>query len=656
MCKRESGSILIKIGGQILFSAMLSLTWVFPQDREDARFVELQLIQDFSAPELFRIPGVAAMGIGKDEGGYLVFHVYVREDSAYLMPKMIGGVPVVLFPSQGFVKYDGCSDPPAPCLHRNTFGWPVPGGISAGNNIGLGAGTVGFMVCDTSAFDNLVLGYITSNHVAAMDTIQCPDGGPLNGAPAGTIQLQPCCADTSPYCSGVQIGTLARVVRMDLAGSNTVDAAFVADGGSSILDGRSENIIDIGWLPRIPRGQSQLVLDETVRKSGRTTGLTQGQVQTASTLIQYAYSFCIGGGTASFPNIILVTPASFAALGDSGAPVVDYLNRPVGIVDGADITANVVAVSPISQILAPQPGGLGVQLNCTPSAPAAVSWGINRIDAFIRGRDNQVWWKTFNGTNWDSTFTALGGITFSAPAVASWGINRLDVFMLGPDKGIWWKRGNGTPSGWEDWQSLGGNFTSAPAAVSQGLGRLDVFVRGQDAAIWQKSCSAGSCTSVNNWGNWQSIGGIATTAPAAAARGLGLLDVIARGTNGLMWQISYASGSWGTWADQGGDPAGETSAPALASTFNIANRMDGFLRGSNYNVWHSVWNAGTGWGSAEQLLGVTPTSALAGSTWPNRLDTFVRGADGSLMWNTWNGTNWSGWSSIGCCMSPAPDP
>ena len=34
------------------------------------------------------------------------------------------------------------------------------------------------------------------------------------------------------------------------------------------------------------------------------------------------------------------------------------------------------------------------------SAPAAVSWGPDRIDVFVRGADNGLWHKAWNGTEW----------------------------------------------------------------------------------------------------------------------------------------------------------------------------------------------------------------------------------------------------------------
>jgi hypothetical protein len=61
--------------------------------------------------------------------------------------------------------------------------------------------------------------------------------------------------------------------------------------------------------------------------------------------------------------------------------------------------------------------------------PAAVSWGPNRLDLFVRGADNQLYHKWFDGS-WHG-WKALGGTLASAPTVSTWGPGRLDVFARG---------------------------------------------------------------------------------------------------------------------------------------------------------------------------------------------------------------------------------
>ncbi|MDD2481991.1 MAG: hypothetical protein PHF82_07680, partial [Lutispora sp.] len=49
------------------------------------------------------------------------------------------------------------------------------------------------------------------------------------------------------------------------------------------------------------------------------------------------------------------------------------------------------------------------------SAPAAVSWGPNRIDVFGRGQNQSLWHKYWNGARWSDWEDLGGGTINSAP-------------------------------------------------------------------------------------------------------------------------------------------------------------------------------------------------------------------------------------------------
>ena len=78
----------------------------------------------------------------------------------------------------------------------------------------------------------------------------------------------------------------------------------------------------------------------------------------------------------------------------------------------------------------------------------------------------------------------LGGVLTSAPTVSSWSANRLDCFVRGTNNAMWHKWWNG--AAWSGWENLGGVLTSAPGAVSWGPNRIDAFVRGTDNAMWHR--------------------------------------------------------------------------------------------------------------------------------------------------------------------------
>jgi peptidoglycan hydrolase-like protein with peptidoglycan-binding domain len=202
------------------------------------------------------------------------------------------------------------------------------------------------------------------------------------------------------------------------------------------------------------------------------------------------------------------------------------------------------------------------------------SWAANRLDCFVRGTDNAMWHKWWNGSKWLG-WEKLGGALTSGIGVSSWAANRLDCFVRGTDNAMWHKWWNG--SKWLGWEKLGGGLSSAPAAVSWGPNRIDTFVRGMDNALWHKWWNG------STWSGWESLGGVLSSAPAVSS-----------------------------WA---------------------ANRLDVFVRGSDNAMWHKWWNGST-WSGWESLGGVLTSEPGAVSWGPSRIDTFVRGTD-NAMWHKW---------------------
>ena len=99
-----------------------------------------------------------------------------------------------------------------------------------------------------------------------------------------------------------------------------------------------------------------------------------------------------------------------------------------------------------------------------------------------------------------------------------------------PDGGL-----NSLPDGpniyLRQWESIGGVLTSDPAATLNAPGGLVVFARGTDNAIWhtwQEHING-------NWSPWESLGGNWTSGPAAALYRDGRLNVFARGTDNAIW-------------------------------------------------------------------------------------------------------------------------
>jgi hypothetical protein len=101
----------------------------------------------------------------------------------------------------------------------------------------------------------------------------------------------------------------------------------------------------------------------------------------------------------------------------------------------------------------------------------------------VRGSDLQLYHRSWSSTSGWSSWEALGGTLTSAPAAASCSANHLDVFVRGTDNALYRKGFNG--SMWSAWSRLGGNWRSGPAASClTGTTNIGLFVRGSDDGLW----------------------------------------------------------------------------------------------------------------------------------------------------------------------------
>ncbi len=104
-----------------------------------------------------------------------------------------------------------------------------------------------------------------------------------------------------------------------------------------------------------------------------------------------------------------------------------------------------------------------------------------------------------------------------------------------------------------------------------------------------------------------------------------------------------SSARWHDYLPQG---TGLSSGPAIASWGN--DRLDTAVRGTDGSIWHQ-WYDGAGWHSGESLgrpaPGIAPSAPSLVSWAPGRLDLFVQGADNQL-WHRWYEGGWSGWEPL----------
>lgn len=267
-----------------------------------------------------------------------------------------------------------------------------------------------------------------------------------------------------------------------------------------------------------------------------------------------------------------------------------------------------------------------------PSSPAVVATADGRRELFWVTEGRLRHRVLESGGGWSRELD-LGGDLWSQPAaVASAG--RLDVFARGQDDSLMWRAR--TQAGWGDWESLGGRLTSAPAAVSWGDGRLDVLVRGGDNAVYQRTSTHGT------WSGWRRLGGTLTSSPAVASWGPGRLDVVARGVDGRLVHRGYQHGrGWSSWHRLGGRLSAQPSlaAPAVGRLELLAPGADGRLVARSYR-------RGTGWTDATSVGGEVFTSApalSAGST--GSVVAAVRRAD-EVHLATRTAQGWTSWEAV----------
>lgn len=219
-------------------------------------------------------------------------------------------------------------------LQPRTGRWrPAPGGVSIGH-YQITAGTLGAVVHRSG---NRVI--LSNNHVLANsnsartgDAILQPgahDGGTTNDRIATLEDFVPIVFDGF-WDFILSLFGISRPIR------NVVDAAVARP----LSDGAvSDEILEIGTVS----GTAVAALGMQVKKSGRTTGLTTGEVTALSATVRVSYG---GLRVARFRDQIVAGPMSQG--GDSGSLVVDSSNRAVGLLFAG--STNTTILNPIAHV------------------------------------------------------------------------------------------------------------------------------------------------------------------------------------------------------------------------------------------------------------------------------------------------------------------
>lgn len=258
--------------------------------------------------------------------------------------------PADLIPAQlGGFATDVIATGPFRALALPTERWrPAPGGVSIGHHA-ITAGTLG---CLVRRGDQAFI--LSNNHVLANCNAAAPGDailqpGPIDGGTAAdriaTLEAfvpialtaeESTCAFANGVASALNVlarlfGSSARMqVISERTSANLVDAAIARLDDPAAV---SEELLGLGHIA----GQAHAELGMSVRKSGRTTGITTGEIEQVDVSVDVTYG---AGQVARFTDQLMA--GSMSQGGDSGSAVLDQGNNLVGLLFAGSETTTLV--------------------------------------------------------------------------------------------------------------------------------------------------------------------------------------------------------------------------------------------------------------------------------------------------------------------------
>jgi len=267
--------------------------------------------------QLLSYPNVVGVGVGykiknKEKTNITSIVVFVKKKIPEkdlkpheIIPKQINGIPTDVV--EQVIK--PLSLLPPLQLSRVDKWRPAVGGISIGHEL-ITAGTLGAIVYDNETGKKLGL---SNNHILAnSDSEETPR------ANEGDNILQPAPADGGTLPDD-RIGGLLRWVKLKETGTNYVDCAVFEPDNQDDL---KPEILDIGEVKEI---NPTPTLGMYVKKSGRTTGLSSGDIDYVASTIHVDY----GAFVATFEDQFGVLMGGGG--GDSGSLCVTEDDKALGL-------------------------------------------------------------------------------------------------------------------------------------------------------------------------------------------------------------------------------------------------------------------------------------------------------------------------------------
>ena len=258
-------------------------------------------VKEKHVDRLKAFPNVIGVGVGHEiaggkRTGRLAIRVYVNKKLPRdllapdaVLPDTLDGLPVDVIEDEFWIHQSR--------LEAHTF---LVGGISVGNLILGGAGTLGVSVFDNRTGQELFL----SNWHVLCGSFTCA---------AGELIIQP-----GAFDGGTQADLVAHLFKAVL--NQDVDCAVALPLGQRPL---FKEVLEVGFVESF----NQAVLGSTVHKSGRTTGFTSGPISDISADVTVnGYP----GGARDFVDQIIID-GNVSAPGDSGSVWLNDADEVVGL-------------------------------------------------------------------------------------------------------------------------------------------------------------------------------------------------------------------------------------------------------------------------------------------------------------------------------------
>ena len=274
-------------------------------------------VQEANTDALMAKEGVVGTAVGLGANGVAAVVVFTEEPGVAGIPSELDGVAVLTKVTGRIVALDppphdhptggnGEEEPPTTDCTSTTLRFrPACIGISTGHP-NITAGTIGARVKDEDG-DVYAL---SNNHVYA-DT---------NQATIEDAVIQPGTFDGGSSLGDDDIGTLSDFELIKFDGSdNTIDAAIALSSTANLGNATPSD----GY--GTPKSATiTAILDQKVKKYGRTTEQTKGRVSAINATVDVCYEVVDGTCTklARFVDQIIIEPGGFSAGGDSGSLIV----------------------------------------------------------------------------------------------------------------------------------------------------------------------------------------------------------------------------------------------------------------------------------------------------------------------------------------------